>query len=76
MEYIFKSHNKYLYIKHCHCPCFMFKNEDCFTIGKNYENQNNNYYYNYTVSVWNKNGNLIKNITNVIINIREKLILQ
>lgn len=36
MEYIFKSHNKYLQVS-CFKPCLMFKNEEFFIFGLMYE---------------------------------------
>ena len=43
-----------LQISDCYRPCIMFKNEDFFIFGGNNENK--------SMSVWNKNGNLIKTI--------------
>ena len=44
----------------CNMPCIMFKNEDFFIFGREYQNKR--------MGVWNKNGTLIKNINKGNIN--------
>ena len=49
-----------LKVKGCYNPCLMFKNEDFFIFGHNYEDLRNNNTYNRRICVWNKNGAFIK----------------
>ena len=49
-----------LKIKNCHYSCLMFRNEDFFIFGKQMTYSYNYYYSN--LSVWDKNGTLIKHI--------------